>query len=199
MAFSNIVALNFTISFYREILIGLRKIYLIELIGAVSSLIYLGIVLSFFYLEYFKWDIKFLIYAVPLNQTLAFILYIFIGLKLIKGLKINPFLFSLKELKDILKFSLHAYTQAIITIIQKNVNYVILGGILGTIYVGFYQIASKLQEVMKLLNDFYQSNVMPATTFLINSKKLNELKIFILNSNRFVFSLVFLAYFHSFF
>ena len=182
--FSNLVALNFTISFFREIIVGLRKIYIIELIGALFSCFYLGIVLYFYYNNK---GLDFIIYAVPINQTISFILYIIIALFSIKGLKLNPFLFSFKTLKSILSFSLHAYTQAVITIIQKNVNHIILGGVLGTIYVGFYQIAIKIQEVMKMLNDFYQTNIMPATTYLISTNRMSELKNFIVNSNRFVF------------
>ena len=193
--FSNLVALNFTISFYREILAGLRKIYIIEILNSFFSISYLLIVLSFYFQ---KKDMEFIIYAVPLNQTIAFLLYIAIALKSIKGLRLNPLLFSFSELKSILKFSLHAYTQAVITIIQKNVNHVLLGGVLGTIYVGFYQIASKAQEIMKLLNDFYQSNIMPATTVLISSNRHDELKNFIVQSNRFVFFIGLLSLFPFF-
>lgn len=193
--FSNLLAFNFTLSFFREILNGLRKIYIIEIVNSIFSFSYLAIIVSFYF---YKMDINFIIYAVPLNQTIAFFIFIFLALNSIKGLKINPFLFSIKTLKEILSFSLHAYTQAVITIIQKNVNHVILGGILGTVYVGFYQVASKLQEIMKLLNDFYQSNIMPATTYLMASNRLNELKKLIINSNRFVFFIGMLSLFPFF-
>jgi O-antigen/teichoic acid export membrane protein len=182
--FSNLIAFNFTISFFREILIGLRKTYIIEFINALFSLSYLGIVMSFYFLDL---DLSFIVHAVPLNQTVSLIIFVFLATRSVKGLKINPFLFSKKTLKEILSFSLHAYTQAVITIIQKNVNHIILGGILGTVYVGFYQIATKMQEIMKMLNDFYQSNIMPTTTYYVTNNKLKELKAFIINSNKFVF------------
>lgn len=193
--FSNLIAVNFTISFFREILAGLRKIYIIELINTIFSITYLAIVLSFYFL---KLDLSFIIYAVPINQTVSFLILIIIAVRSIKGLRINPFLFSFPTLKSILSFSLHAYSQAVITIIQKNVNHILLGGILGTVYVGFYQIATKMQEIMKLLNDFYQSNIMPATTYLISTNKINELKSFIINSNRFVFFIGMLSLFPFF-
>ena len=193
--FSNLIAVNFTISFFREILVGLRKIYVIEIINAISNIVYLGIIIAFFKL---KLDLEFIIWAVPLNQTLIFIIFIFLAIYSIKGLRINPFLFSIKTLRSILSFSLHAYSQAVITIIQKNVNHVILGTVLGTVYVGFYQIATKLQEVVKMLNDFYQSNIMPATTYLVSSNRINELRSFILNSNKFVFFIGMLSLFPFF-
>ena len=86
-----------------------------------------------------------------------------------------------------MSFSLHAYAQAVIVIVQKNIFHIAIGAFVGTVTVGMYQIANKAQEIMKMLNDFYQANVLPSTSYLHKLNKIEELKKFIVNSNRLIF------------
>ena len=181
---TTVIAFNFTISFFREVIIGLHKTYIINSCLVINQLTYLGVILLF---ERFDLGLRFLIMAVPGNQTLLFIFFIFLAKRLIPDLHISPKNCSMKTFKKILSFSLHAYAQAVIVIVQKNIFHIAIGALVGTVTVGMYQIANKAQEIMKMLNDFYQANVLPSTSYLHKLNKIEELKKFIINSNRLIF------------
>ena len=146
-----IIAFNFTISFFREVIIGLHKTYIINSCLVINQLTYLGVILLF---ERFDLGLSFLIMAVPGNQTLLFIFFIFLVKKLIPDLHISPKNCSMKTFKKKSSRSLFMPMLSRHCHCSKNIFHIAIGAFVGTVTVGMYQIANKAQEIMKMLNDF---------------------------------------------
>ena len=72
-------------------------------------------------------------------------------------------------------------------IVNNNIAHIIIGATIGSVTVGMYQIAMKAQEIMLNLNEFYQKNILPSTSYLHQQNKIKELKILILSSNKLIF------------
>ena len=181
---TTIISFNFSISFFREILAGLHKLYVVEFIEFIYK------ILIFFSILIFYWtnsSLRFVSLLVPLNQTLILILLIFLTFNNIKNFKVSLFLFSFKKLKSITKVSIHYYFQAIMVIVNNNIAHIVIGATIGSVTVGMYQIAMKAQQIMLHLNDFYQKSILPSTSYLHQQNRTQELRTLILSSNKLIF------------
>jgi O-antigen/teichoic acid export membrane protein len=181
---TTIIGFNFSISFFREILAGLHKLYIVEFLEFIYK------ILMFFSILIFYWtnsSLRFVSLIVPFNQTLVFIFVIFIVNREIRDFKISIFSFSIKNLIKITKVSIHYYFQAIMVIINNNIAHIVIGATIGSVTVGMYQIAMKAQEIMLNLNEFYQKNILPSTSYLHQQKRTKELRTLILSSNKLIF------------
>ena len=61
-------------------------------------------------------------------------------------------------------------------IVNNNIAHIIIKATIGSVTVGMYQIAMKAQEIMLNLNEFYQKNILPSTSYLHQQNKIKELK-----------------------
>lgn len=82
---------------------------------------------------------------------------------LVKGFRIKKSLFDDGILKEIFSFSLNSYLSNFIIIIVQKFDQLIIGFFLGFTSVGFYQVATRLGNLLKMLSEQYQDNVAPLT------------------------------------
>jgi O-antigen/teichoic acid export membrane protein len=181
---TTIIAFNFSISFFKEILAGLHKLYISEFLFLVNK------ILVFFGILIFYWtnsSLKFICFIVPLIQTFTLLLMAKVCFGSIKDLKLLPSNVSIQNLKETFKYSMHFYIQSLMVIVNNNIAHIVIGTTIGSVTVGMYQIAMKAQEIMLNLNEFYQKNILPSTSYLHHQKRTKELKTLILSSNKLIF------------
>ncbi len=181
---SSVIAFNFSISFFREIMAGLHKLYLVEFFEFIYKILMFFSILTFYWTNS---SLRFVAILVPLNQTFLFLFIAFLVKGKVKNISISPFRFSLRVLRDILKTSIHYYFQAVMHIVNNNIAHIVIGSVIGSVTVGMYQIAMKAQEIMLNLNEFYQKNILPSTSYLHTQNRIEELRALILSSNKLIF------------
>ena len=173
---TTIIAFNFSISFFKEILAGLHKLYISEFLFLVNKfLVFFGILI-------FYWtnsSLEFICFIVPLIQTFTLLLMAKFCFGSVKDLKLKPSLVSISNLIETFKYSLHFYFQSLMVIVNNNIAHIVIGSTIGSVTIGMYQIAMKAQEIILNLNEFYQKNILPTlATFTSKNEQKNSARSF---------------------
>jgi O-antigen/teichoic acid export membrane protein len=85
---------------------------------------------------------------------------------LVPSLALNPFLFSVGQLKPILSFSVKAQVTSVTLMLNDQVDRTLIAYALGTTPLGYYQLAAKAGEAVRGLSFALMGGVMPAISDL---------------------------------
>ncbi len=181
--FGILIAFAFPTGVFNEILIGLNKIYIRNIVRLITIFVnFLGIFLIF------KFGYGLLMLAVYSVCVifLSHLVLAMITLKLIPNLKISIKYFDFSLLKELVGFSFFAYIVMFANMIIYKTDQIIVGAMLGLSSVAIYQIGSRLAWILAQLSNQFQGNLSPIAASLYKDGQHERLREILINSNKFI-------------
>ncbi len=154
------MAVIFPFGIFSEVQTGLHRIDIRNFVSlGVNILNLIGVTV----LSYLGKDLSFVMSFSLATHLLGPLINLLSCFLLIKGFRIKSSLFDKAILKETFRFSLNSYLSNFIIIIVQKFDQLIIGFFLGFSSVGFYQVATRLGNLLKILSEQYQDNVAPLT------------------------------------
>lgn len=154
------MAVIFPFGIFSEVQTGLHRIDMRNFISlGVNVLNLVGVTV----LSYLGKDLIFVMSFSLATHLLGPLANLFSCFLLVRGFRIKANLFDKTILKEIFRFSFNSYLSNFIIIIVQKFDQLIIGFFLGFSSVGFYQVATRLGNLLKILSEQYQDNVAPLT------------------------------------
>ncbi|MCF7919790.1 MAG: oligosaccharide flippase family protein [Candidatus Cloacimonetes bacterium] len=176
-------ALTFPSGAFTEILRGLNRIYLRNLVNFTTMILnFIGIIVIF-KLGYGLLELA--VFSVLINLTSNIIMAIFC-FHLLPGMRISPLLFKFSMLKEVISFSLFAYLIMFANIIIFKTDQIVLGIMLGVTAVTIYQVASRFANLLMQFTTQFQENLTPIAASLFKDGQVERLRHIMFNSNRII-------------
>ncbi|MDP8219708.1 MAG: oligosaccharide flippase family protein [Candidatus Stygibacter frigidus] len=176
-------ALTFPSGVFTEILRGVGRIYLRNLVNFSTLILnFIGIIIIF-KLGYGLLELA--VFSVIISLTNNFLMATF-SFKLLPKMKIRPKYFQLKMLKKVISFSIFAYLIMFSNIIIFKTDQIVLGLMLGITYVTIYQIASRSANMLLQFTHQFQETLTPVAAALHKDGQHGRLRRILFNSNRII-------------
>jgi len=176
-------ALTFPSGAFTEILRGVGRIYLRNLVNFTTLILnFIGIILIF-KLGYGLLELA--VFSVIINLINNFSMAAFC-FKLLPKMKIMPKYFQLGMLKEVVSFSIFAYLIMFANIIIFKTDQIVLGVMLGITAVSIYQVASRSANVLLQFTHQFQETLTPVAAALHQDGQHDRLRRILYNSNRII-------------
>ncbi len=176
-------ALLFPTGAFSEILTGLKKIYLRNIISIMRIFTNLLGVSILFHLGYGLMELAvFTLILTFINN----ILFAIVAFRHIPGVRLNPLLFRKSLLKEVVSFSFFIYLIQFSKTILLKTDQIVLGVMLGVGSVAIYQIGIKLTHLVGSLSTQFQANLPPIAASLHKKGETEKLRKILTDSNRFI-------------
>ena len=146
---------NLLFSVYNSIILGLQRMDVSNGIMIVSKVLR---ALGMFVFLSEGMGLKGLIFNSAICSFIAIAANVFSASKLLHGLRISPFLFSLSELRGIAKYSANIFAAKLLGLFQDPINKLILVSFTSLTMVSFYEIGFRLTLMVR---QFFQIALMP--------------------------------------
>ena len=176
-------SLTFPSGAFTEILRGLNKIYLRNLVNFVTLILNFVGILIIFKLGYGLLELA--IFSVLINITSNFLMAVFC-FRLLPDMRISPRLFRFDMLKEVISFSLFAYLIMFANIIIFKTDQIVLGIMLGVTAVTIYQVASRFANLLLQFTTQFQESLTPIAAGLFKDGQVDRLRRIMFNSNRII-------------
>lgn len=175
------VALVFPFGVFNEVLKGLLRFDIANLISFVSTTFNLiGIILIF------KSDFSLLtltVFSLMLNLVTNLSIVFFVK-KLMPEINISVKRFRMSYIREVVSFSLFAYLIMFANMIIFKTDQIILGIMLGISSVTVYHIGSRISLILNQVTTQFQANLAPVAASLYKAGEFDKLKWILLRSNR---------------
>jgi len=176
-------ALTFPSGAFTEILRGINKIYLRNLVNFVTLMLnFVGIIIIF-KLGYGLLELAVFSIIINLSNNLIMAAFCF---KMLPKMRILPKFFQLGMLKEVISFSIFAYLIMFANIIIFKTDQIVLGAMLGMSAVAIYQIASRSANVLLQFTHQFQETLTPVAAALHKDGQHDRLRRILFNSNRII-------------
>jgi len=185
------VAFVFPMGAFAEILRGLKKIYLRNVINFFKLIVnFIGI---YYIFEMGMGLIELAIFSVAVN-LLANIAMAITVLRLMPEVKIRPKNFKLSMLKEVVNFSFFAYLITFSNMIIFKTDTIVVGAMIGAAAIAIYQLGSKISQMMSTLTTQFQENLGPIAAQMYKAKEFGKLQNLLIESNRFISFITFFLF-----
>ncbi|MBL9156566.1 MAG: oligosaccharide flippase family protein [Verrucomicrobiales bacterium] len=175
------VSLSFPLGIFSEILRGQQRLHVVNWL--VIFFVSLRVVLVGAAVM-FDWSFTTLL-LIALATTLGPDLCAgFFAFRSMKEVRISPRLFSMRELREISRFSLHAYFGSVITMVMSRTDQVVISGGLGVGAIVLYQAGAKIGEMFRDFTRQLQEALSPAAAALHAGGDAGQLRRLILDGTR---------------
>jgi len=184
-------ALSFQLGAFTEVLKGLKKIYLRNVIMLAGQLVNFAGVWLIFRLGYGLLELAVFSVSINLLKNLVMALCAY---RLLPGIRIHPRHFDKSLFRYVFSFSLFAYLIMFGNLVIFNTSQLLLGVLLGVEAVAVYQIGSRLSEMLMRLCTQFQDNLSPIAASLFKAGEVERLQRILLRSNRLIGLLAFILF-----
>lgn len=172
---------NLIFSVYNSILLGIQRMDITNGIVVFSRILWaFGI---FFFLSK-NFGLRGLIINNGIVSFFTICANIFWTKRIIKKLTINPFLFSFREFKRIIKYSLNIFIATLTGIAQNPLNKVILSNFVSLPSVTFYEIGLRIQMMVRGVFQVGLSPLLPASSELNSLNNYSQIEELYLKTSR---------------
>lgn len=176
-------ALIFPSGAFTEILRGLNRIYLRNIVNFINLVLnFIGIIIIF-KLGYGLLQIA--VFSVILNMFTNILMAVFC-FRLLPSIRISPLLFRFNMLKEVVSFSLFAYLIMFANIIIFKTDQIVLGIMLGVTAVTIYQVASRFANLLNMFTHQFQESLTPIAASLYKDGQVDRLRHIMFSSNRII-------------
>jgi len=176
-------AISFPSGAFTEILRGLNKIYLRNIIYFANILINFGGIVLIFKLGCGLLELT--VFSISLNICTNIVMAVFCK-KLLPKMTISPFYFQWHMLKEVVGFSLFAYLIMFANIIIFKTDQIVLGIMLGVTAVTVYQVSSRTANVLLQFTHQFQESLTPIAAALHKDGQKQRLQRILFDSNRII-------------
>lgn len=176
-------AITFPTGTFPEILKGLKKIYVINIITIIYMLLNLCGVFVLFKYHFGLFELT--VFTIFINLLKNLIMWMSVK-RLMPEIEISPGLFDPSLLKNILTFSIFAYLIMFANMIIYKTDQIILGFMLGIESVALYQVGSRLSDMMVQFSSQFQANLTPIAAALYKNREFSRLNTILTESNRMI-------------
>lgn len=176
-------ALVFPFGFFKEILRGLEKIALRNIIDIIF------VTLNFLLLSlcvYFELSLIYMAISAIVIQLLTNLFMCVYVYKNIPNLKISFLLFDKKRVKELMGFSFFAYIVMFSNLIIFRTDQLVISMFSTVALVGLYQIVSRVSELFRQFSTQIHDILGPLSARLFTSSKHDDLSMVLLNTNKIV-------------
>jgi O-antigen/teichoic acid export membrane protein len=176
-------ALTFPSGAFTEILRGINKIYLRNLVNFITLMLNFAGIIIIFKLGYGLLELAVFSIIINLSNNLIMAAFCF---KMLPKMRILPKFFQLGMLKEVISFSIFAYLIMFANIIIFKTDQIVLGAMLGMSAVAIYQIASRSANVLLQFTHQFQETLTPVAAALHKDGQHDRLRRILFNSNRII-------------
>ena len=180
------IALSFPFGIYGEVLAGIQRVDVFNIIQIVSTITNTVCVLTLLYSNAGVGSVMIAACSVLLATSFACSLC---AHKFAPGLSIHPRYFDFSEVGSKLKFSITAYLVVFSGIVLTKTDQAVIAGILGLGSVALYQAAAKVGEILNMLATQSESLISPAAANLHARGNRRALIDLLLKNSRFLFTI----------
>lgn len=164
---------NIIFSVFNSLLLGIQRMDVTNTISITTN-IFKAIGIYFFLSKGF--GLNGLIVNSAIFSGITITLNIFWAKKLIKGVKINPLLFSFKEFKRVFKYSINILSANLISFGQDPISKIIIAAYTSLTFVAFYEIGNRIQQVVRQFFNIGLTPLLPAASELHSIDNQDEIK-----------------------
>lgn len=107
----------------------------------------------------------------------------------LRGLEIKPWRFSVKSFREVLSFGLKVQGSRVSALVKEHYNKIIISHFLGIILVAYYEIASRIVQIIRALPQFLHIALVPASAEI--SVKYDKDSLWLLYKKATKFTLLF--------
>ncbi|MCF7913232.1 MAG: oligosaccharide flippase family protein [Candidatus Cloacimonetes bacterium] len=176
-------ALTFPSGAFTEILRGINKIYLRNLVKFITLILNFAGIIIIFKLGYGLLELAIFSIIINLSSNLIMAALCF---KMLPKMRIVPKFFQLKMLKEVISFSIFAYLIMFSNIIIFKTDQIVLGLMLGITAITVYQIASRSANMLLQFTHQFQETLTPVAAALHKDGQHGRLRRILFNSNRII-------------
>lgn len=176
-------AITFPTGTFPEILKGLKKIYVINIITIIYMLLNFAGVYALFKYRFGLFELT--VFTIFINLLKNLIMWLAVR-KYLPEMEINLKLFSKSLLKNVLTFSIFAYLIMFANMIIYKTDQIVLGFMLGLEAVALYQVGSRLSDMMVQFSSQFQANLTPIAAALYKNREFSRLNAILTESNRMI-------------
>ncbi|MGK0184720.1 MAG: O-antigen/teichoic acid export membrane protein [Verrucomicrobiales bacterium] len=180
------IALTFPLGIYGEVLAGIQRVDIFNIIQIVSTVANTIAVLSLLYLGSGVEHVMLAACSVLLATNIACALC---AHRLAKGLSIRFRFFDFSEVGSRIKFSIAAYLVVFSGIVLTKTDQAVIAGVLGLGSVALYQAAAKVSEILNMLATQSENLISPAAANLHARGNRRGLIDLLLKNSRFLFTI----------
>jgi len=172
---------NLIFSVYNSVLLGIQRMDITNGIVVFSRILWaFGI---FFFLSK-NFGLRGLIINNGIVSFFTICANIFWVKRIIKKIAINPFLFSFKEFKRIIKYSVNVFIATLTGMAQNPLNKVILSNFVSLPSVTFYEIGLRTQKIVRQVFHVGLSPLLPASSELNSLNNYSQIEKLYLRTSR---------------
>jgi O-antigen/teichoic acid export membrane protein len=175
---------NLLFSVYNSVLLGIQRM---DITNAISVFTKILKAIGMYLVLASGLGLKGLIINAAIISTLTICCNIIWSKKLVEGIKINPYFFSYKELKIIFKYSVNILMANLISLGQDPINKILIAAFTSLPFVAFYEIGSRVQQMVKQLFNVGLMPLLPATSELHSINNRHEIERIHLSISRFLY------------
>ena len=175
---------NLLFSVYNSVLIGLQRMDVTNIIMTSSKVIRALGMWAFLATGF---GLKGLIWNGAIFSALTVGINIFWAKRLTRGLRVNPFWFSFAELRRVVKYSANIFCASLIGLGQDPINKIILVAYTSLGFVSFYEIAYRVNQMVRQLFQVGLTPLLPASSELHSIHNKHELEKFYLSISRMLY------------
>lgn len=180
------IAISFPFGIYGEVLAGIQRVDVFNIIQILSTIANTICVLSLLFIDAGVETVMLgacsILVAVSLVSAVC-------AHKLAPGLSIHPRFFTLSEVSDRIKFSITAYLVVFSGIVLTKTDQAVIAGVLGIGAVALYQAAAKVSEILHMLATQSENLISPAAANLHSRGNRKALIDLLLKNSRFLFTI----------
>ena len=185
--FGILTAIRFSFGLFQEVLVGLHKMYIKDLILAVFDLCSLTVALLIVHLN--KGFLNLIIGILTVNITAELTCLVFV-MRQIHGFKLSFRYFNKKIIKNVISFSLYTYIAKCASVITGRIFQLIIPALISVTSVGIYQVASRLSAFVELFAKQAVPAIIPYASKLEAEANTERMKNLIYSGTKFVMFLV---------
>ncbi len=176
-------ALTFPTGAFTEILRGINRIYLRNLISFIVLWLNFAGILIIFHFGYGLLELAIFSVIINLIKNLSMAATCF---KFLPKLRILPKFFQLGMLREVVSFSIFAYLIMFANIIIFKTDQIVLGVMLGITAVSIYQVSSRAANLLLQFTHQFQETLTPVAAALHKDGQHGRLRRILFNSNRII-------------
>jgi O-antigen/teichoic acid export membrane protein len=180
------IALSFPLGIYGEVLAGIQRVDVFNIIQILSTTANTVCVLTLLYMDAGVESVMMAACAVLLTANFASAVC---AHRFTPGLNIHPRLFNFSEVGNRIRFSITAYLVVFSGIVLTKTDQAVIAGVLGLGSVTLYQAAAKVSEILNMLATQSENLISPAAANLHARGNRRGLIDLLLKNSRFLFTI----------
>jgi O-antigen/teichoic acid export membrane protein len=172
---------NLVFSVYNSILVGLQRMDITNAITVVSKI---SRALGMWIFLAAGMGLKGLIWNSAIFSIFTVAPNVFFAKRLLSGFKLNPFLVSILELKEIVKYSANIFAARLMGLFQDPINKIVLATYTSLPFVSFYEVGWRVTSMVRSLFGIALMPLLPASSELQGESNKQELERIYLSISR---------------